>query len=95
MRTVEYADETGRRFRTAIPADAPDSHADMGVPIGPPDLSAIEVPEDYSVQLQNALLERGILTYRDFRKKPMVVRGALNHVLKAQIRQLEAIYREG
>ncbi len=93
VKPVKFTDPSGRQFVTAIPDDAPDSHADMGVPIGPPDLSELKPPADWSLQVQNGLADAGILTYKDFRRNRMAVRGVLNRVMNDQIRELEAIYR--
>ena len=93
MRRAQYTASDGRVFVTAIPEAAPDTHADIGVPIGPPDLSTLKLPDDWTVRLQNALVAHGILTYEDYRRNPMAVRGAINSAMREQLRELEAIYR--
>ena len=93
MKNVRHTDTTGRIWVTSIPDDAPDRHASMGVPVGPPDISGLELPEPLAVRLHNALVERDILTWRQFRRNRQAVLGALKWALRADIQGLEAIYR--
>lgn len=93
MRNVRHADASGRIWITSIPDDAPDRHASMGIPIGPPDLSELDLPEDLAIRLHNALVERDILTWRDFRRNRQAVLGAVKWALRADIQALEQLYR--
>ncbi|MEE8360815.1 MAG: hypothetical protein V3R71_01605 [Gemmatimonadales bacterium] len=93
MRQVRYTDSTDRIWITSIPDDAPNGHASMGLIVGPPDLSALELPEPLAIRLHNALVERDILTWHDFRRNRAAVLGALKWALKADIQALEILYR--
>lgn len=93
MKRVTYTDADGRKWVTLIPDDAPDSHASMGIIIGPPDLSSLEYPEPVAIRLHNALVDRDVLTWDDFRRNRQVVQGALKWALRADIQALEAIYQ--
>ena len=93
MKNVRHTDPTGRVWITSIPDDAPNSHASMGLPIGPPDLSTLELPEELATRLHNALVERNILTWDQFRRNRTAVLGALKWALRADIQRLETLYR--
>lgn len=69
LRRVEYKDEEGRLSLRLVPADSPDSEAAAGVLIGPPPLTALNLPLEIEVRLQNELYHRGLLTERDLRRR--------------------------
>ena len=94
MRNVRHTDSTGRIWITSIPDGAPDSHASMGLPVGPPDLSKLELPEPLAVRLHNALVDRNVLTWRDFRRNRAAVLAALKWALGADIQRLERLYHD-
>lgn len=93
MKNVRHTDASGRIWITSIPDDAPERHASMGLAIGPPDLSELDLPEDLSIRLHNALVERDILTWEQFRRNRKAVLGALKWALRADIQRLEQLYR--
>lgn len=94
MRQARYTDPVGRIWVTTIPDDAPEAHASMGIPYGPPDLAALRLPEDLEVDLHNSLVEFGILTWNDFRKDHQRANAALRKGLAVTLGTLEALYHD-
>lgn len=68
MRTVTYTDSDGFSWRVELPDGAEDSDASRGVPIGPPDVRVLEIPEALAKRLHAALAARGLFTYNDVLK---------------------------
>lgn len=93
MRRVSYTDPDGRKWVTEIPNDAPDSHANMGIVVGPPEIAVDGWPEDLCIRVQNALVDRGILTWDDFRRRRKEAVGAVNGSLGSMVTKVETIYR--
>lgn len=79
---------------TLLPDHEPDAHADMGIIVGPPDISSLGYSEDLTRRLHNALVERDILTWADFRRNRTLVLGALKDALRVDISALEGLYHE-
>lgn len=83
MRTVDWEDERGRRYRVELPEGASDDEADMGIPVGPPDIvDALGLPEPLATRLHNQLHRRGLFTLADVRRKQGGLLGALQAALK-------------
>lgn len=92
MRDVEQVDSVGRKSKVRIPDDAPDSHAQFGVLIGPPDLSGLELPQELEVKLNNELYNRNLLTLRDVKARPQEVQYALQATLKVDVTRILNLY---
>ena len=63
--TADYEDEDGRWWVVAVPEG--ETNLEMGIPIGPPDLSGMGLPHDTEVRLHNQLFNRGLITAKDIR----------------------------
>lgn len=63
--TKEYKDDEGRWWVVAVPEGETDLA--MGIPIGPPDLSGLNLPLNIEVRLHNQLWSRGLITAKDIR----------------------------
>ena len=94
MRRVSYTDPDGRKWVTEIPNDAPDSHADMGIPVGPPEIVGEGWPDELCVRVQNALVDRGIITWQDFRRRRKEAVGAVNSALGSMVTRVERLYHD-
>lgn len=92
MRRTKYEDSKGRKFLVEIPDDAPDTHAKMGVPIGPPDLAPLQLPMRVEVALNNALFDRGLYTKRELVGRRQELIGALQAALKLDVQMLDMVY---
>lgn len=91
-RRVTYTDDAGRRWVVVLPDDKPISDAAMGIPVGPPSMEPLGLPEEIEVRLHNALVDRGLLTERDFKTRRSHVMGALQTALKVDIVRVAALY---
>lgn len=95
MRRAIWTDPSGRRWTTEIPDDAPDSDAEIGVPIGPPSLDFLDLPEALAVRLHNALHDRGLLTYEDVRRRRPDVSSAIISAAKLGVGEIvDGYHRE-
>lgn len=82
LRRTTFTDPDGRIKAVLLPEEVPDSEASRGVPIGPPDLSALGWPKDIEVRLHNELFYRGILTPTDALKRRGEIASAIQASLK-------------
>lgn len=80
----DYTDNSGRMWAVLVP-DSEDIDPAMGVPIGPPDLTALDLPEETAVRLHNQLFARGILTKSDLKGKQQQLFAALQSAYKVDI----------
>jgi hypothetical protein len=93
-RLVNYEDEDGFLWLVAIPDDAPDSAASMGVPIGPPDLSSLNLPLETARRLNLQLHARGLFTAKDLRKRHHEIFAALQAALRVDTTTIVNLYLE-
>lgn len=65
MRTIDYHDSRGCMHRVELPDEADDDEVTNGILIGPPDLSALNLPLELELRLNTELWNRKLLTYAD------------------------------
>lgn len=65
MRQLDFTDRAGRTWRVELPDNVGDDQAHLGIPIGPPDLTRLGLPEPLAIRLHNELWGRGLFTQRD------------------------------
>lgn len=92
MRKLTYEDGKGRKFLVEVPDNAPESHAKMGVRIGPPDLAALALPLATEVRLNNALFTRGLFTKGDLHGRRTEMFAALQAAYRADVQVLDTLY---
>lgn len=92
MKKVVHKDKKGRLFYVNIPDDAPESHASMGIPIGPPDLSDLGLPIATEVRLNNELFNRGLLIRKDVKSRPIEVFAALQSAFRVDAAAITNLY---
>ena len=92
MRETKYVDPQGRYHAVLLPDGAPDSDASMGIPLGPPSLAALNLPESLEVLLHNQLYSRRIFTWQDAKKRRQDVVGALQGALKIDAERILELY---
>lgn len=93
MREVVYTDEGGKKFKVLIPDEAPDTHAKFGLIVGPPDLSALNIPKDMEIRLNNQLFNRGLFTNKDVLTRRREVVAALQATLALDADKIINLYR--
>jgi hypothetical protein len=65
MRQVIYRDKDNYEWRVELPDGADDKDADKGIPLGPPDVRELGLPDDLARRLHGALVSQGLFTYND------------------------------
>jgi hypothetical protein len=76
-----------------LPAGVPDSEADRGIPVGPPPLAALGLPEATEIRLHNELFHRGLLRAEDVKRHPAAVVAAVQAALKVDAGLVMDCYR--
>ncbi|KKM90673.1 hypothetical protein LCGC14_1236270 [marine sediment metagenome] len=95
MREVDYQDERGRKYRVRLPDGVPDSDADKGVPIGPPDVvDELGLPDIFATRLHNALFQHGLWNVNIVRKRPKILFSILQQTLKVDVQLLMEAFRK-
>lgn len=93
MRESEYIDSEGRKWCVGLPDDAPDSHAPMGVRIGPPSLESLGLPKDIEVRLHNELYNRRLFSLADVERRRQDVLGAIMAIFRLDTQKVIELYR--
>ena len=93
MKQGSYTDSQGRKFATWLPEDANDVDAELGIPLGPPNLEGLGLPEELEIRLHNQLFARGIFTLAQAERNKLNVQGAMQAVLKLDVLHIVEIYR--
>lgn len=92
MVRVNYEDVEGRWWVVLVPQGHEDeSH--MGIPVGPPDLSPLGLPEALEIRLHNQLFQRGLLTARDIRGRAKEVFAAVQSAYQVDVAAVTGLYR--
>lgn len=92
LNTVTWEDKKGRQHLRAIPKGVPDSQAEIGIPIGPPPLDSLGLPEEIEVRLHNQLYARKIYTSADARARIGEINSALMAALRVDVNRILAVY---
>lgn len=93
MRTVDYTDERGRKYRVKLPEGITDEQAELGIPIGPPDVvDYLEIPEPFATALHNQLFMRGLFTAKDIRASKNALQGAFMAAINADAARVYEAY---
>lgn len=90
---VVHEDEDGRRSVVLVPPGH-EHQTERGIPVGPPDLGSLGLPEDIEIELQNQLTNRGLLTYRDIRGRGTELTAALHAAFKVSANKVMRLYTE-
>ncbi len=95
MRQVDYEDDRGRKYRVNLPHGVPESEAEKGVPVGPPDVvDELGLPEPFATRLHNNLFRHQLWTIKEVRKKPKTLFNALQVTMKTDVHALMAAYMD-
>lgn len=85
-------EDHGRKYIAVVPDNAPDSHAEWGVRLGPPDLDALDLPAALADRLHAELFNRRLITKADVLMRPDEVSRALMAALKLDALAILALY---
>lgn len=94
MKEATYEDKKGRLWRVLVPDHALDSDASLGIPIGPPSLDSLGLPEEQAVRLHNQLYHRQLFTEEDMKRRRHDVTAALFATFKVDSQKIIDLYRE-
>lgn len=93
MRQVEYRDNDGRLYAVMLPDGSPDSHAHMGIRVGPPAIRFGDgLMSAIAVSLHNELYHRRIYTEADARARLADVGQALRAALHRGALEIADLY---
>lgn len=92
MRRVMHKDKQGRKTWVNIPENAPDSHAAMGLLVGPPSLVDLKLPRDVEVFLHNQLFDRGLIERKDVKARPQDIFAALQAAYRVDVAAITNLY---
>lgn len=84
MRKVVWTDRGGWRRVSWVRDDDPDDMAPQGIPAGPPDLSKMDW-EEVGKKINNALIDRDLLTWKDVQQQQNGVTNVITSVLRQEI----------
>jgi hypothetical protein len=82
MRLVEWADRNEWRHVSMVRDEDPDNLAEQGIPVGPPDVGSLPW-EDICREINNQLVEAGVLTWRDAMRQ----QNAITHIVERVVRR--------
>lgn len=82
LQRFTYTDEKGRKKYVLLPEGASEDEVTMGVPVGPPSLEDLNLPEEIEVRLNNELYHRNIVTLADALKNRAGIVSALQATFK-------------
>ena len=95
MRLASYTDERGRTWTTQLTDGMPDSDASMGLPVGPPSIDPLGLPEDTATLLHNQLCARGIFTYEQAKARRQEIFAALQSAFRIDTDRVVELYNRG
>lgn len=93
LKQVEYSDVAGRHWARMLPNSEPNSRAGIGIPVGPPPLDSLDLPEDLQTRLHNELYARGILTLDQALTNRREIQAAMMAAFRLDVDRIIACYR--
>lgn len=84
MRQITWTDKNGFKHVSLIRDTDSDDVAPSGIPIGPPDLDLVDW-EEVKKDLNNYLVDHGMLTYEDIQRRNTGVSQAVRSCLTSKI----------
>lgn len=92
MKQTQYTDEKGRCHAVMLPDGVPDEDAAKGLPLGPPSLESLGLPEELEIRLHNQLFSRHLFTAKDVRARRIDVLGSLMGAFKLDAEKIVQVY---
>jgi hypothetical protein len=82
MRLIQWLDDDGYRRQSLVRDHDPDEFAEYGIPLDPPSLAELNIPEEVKLDLHNELSVRGLLTWTDVLAQQNGVTGVVKHIAR-------------
>lgn len=92
LKRAVYKDDRGMFRVVMLPDNVSEDEAPHGIPLGPPNLSELGLPEEMEVRLSNELYYRDILTPVDAVKNRAGIASAIQSVLKLDADRIVTLY---
>ncbi len=89
---ADYEDEDGRWWRVRVPFGS-EGQESMGIPVGPPDLSSLGLPDGVSIRLHNQLFHRGLFAKANLRGRGQEIFAAVQAAYRVDSAAVTALYR--
>lgn len=90
LKRASWTDPEGRKKVVLIPEES--DQAEMGIPVGPPDLTKLGLPLELEVRLNNELVNRGIITDIDALRNRSEISLAIQSALKLDANRVLDMY---
>lgn len=92
LKQAIFTDELGRKKVVLLPEEAPIEDTAKGIPLGPPNLDELGLPEETAVRLHNELFNRGVIKQADALRGRADIMGALQSAFKVDVERIMNIY---
>lgn len=93
MRLVTYEDERGRKYLVKLPEGMGDDEAELGIPVGPPDIvDALSLPDEIATRLHNELFNRKLFDLDTVTKNPRALSAALQAAYRLDVQTLHEAF---
>ncbi len=92
MKEAKYTDAAGRQWAVLLPDGMPDGDATLGIPLGPPSMGPLGLPEEVEVRLHNQLFARRLFSAKDVRARRIEVFAALQAAFAIDMQRIVALY---
>lgn len=93
MRPVTYEDERGRKYLVRLPEGMGDDEAELGIPVGPPDIvDALSLPEEFATRLHNELFKRELFNLEAVTRDPRALTAALQAAYRLDVQKLHEAF---
>lgn len=90
LKRASWIDPEGRKKVVLIPEES--DQPEMGIPVGPPPLTELDLPLELEVRLNNELVNRGILTPAEALKNRAEISLAIQSALKLDVDRIIQMY---
>ena len=91
-RETSYQDRDGRWWQVLVPTESSEAEAHLGIPIGPPPLDGLALPEPYATRLHNELFHRRIFSAKQARRHASDISSAIRQVFAIDVQEIIAQY---
>lgn len=92
MKETTYTDQEGRKWWVLLPDDTPESEAYRGIPLGPPSVESLGLPQDIATRLHNELYARRFFTREDALRHQTDIASAIRAALRVSVDSVIALY---
>ena len=90
LKRASWTDPEGRKKVVLIPEES--DQPEMGIPVGPPPLTDLDLPLELEVRLNNELVNRGIITPVEALRNRAEISLAIQSALKLSVDRIIQMY---